>query len=98
MAHRQIQVSPHAEVRAGERGFTESVIRFVAKRGDVRKPAKNGRRAVFVSEHLADVLAARGFGMEFLRDVRRCCVIVHGQVVITAHDGNRMERNFMKGV
>jgi hypothetical protein len=46
VAHRQIQVSPHAGVRAGERGFTESVIRFVAKR---------------VTTHAAQRAAERGF-------------------------------------
>ena len=90
----KIQLTKHAEIRAQERGFTASVVRFVATRGDVRKLARDGRRAIFISEHLADVLAERGIDSGFLNEVRRACVILKGQAVVTVHDGSRTDRCF----
>lgn len=91
---KHFELSKHATDRAQERGFTESAVRFVAKRGDVRKLARDGRRAVFISDHLADVLAERGIDSSFLNECRRVCLIVSGHAVLTVHDGGRTDRRF----
>ena len=89
-----ISISKHAARRAQQRNFSREVVLFVARCGDVRKPARAGRRAVFVSEHHADTLAAQGFDVAFLNKAVRCCVVLAGRAIVTVHGGSEMERSF----
>jgi hypothetical protein len=90
---KQIELSKHATERAQQRGFNAEVVNFVARRGDIRKPALHGRRAIFLSDHKADLLASRGVNLGFLEIARRCLVVMaKSGVVITVHGGERTTR------
>ncbi len=92
---KQFELSKHATERAEQRGFNAEIVKFVARRGDIRKPALHGRRAVFLSDHQTDLLAARGVDFIFLESARRCLVVIaRSGAVITVHDGARMTRTF----
>lgn len=90
-----ISFSKHAVFRAQQRKFSREVVLFVARCGDVRKLAKSGRHAVFVSEHLADTLVAQGFDVALLKKALGCCVVMAGKVIVTIHDGAEMSRSFL---
>ncbi len=81
-----ISFSKHAVIRAQERAFPREVVLFVAQHGDVRKIARAGRRAVFISQHLADTLVSQGFNSKFLNDALRCCVVIRGRTIVTIHN------------
>lgn len=85
---KHFELSKHAAERAKQLGFTTSTVWFVARCGDVRKLARHGRQAVFLSAHHADVLASRGVDLAFLETARRCRVfIAKDGIVVTVHDG-----------
>ena len=92
---RHFELSKHAAERVKQRGFTASIVGFVARLGDVRKLARHGRQAVFLSDHHADVLASRGVDLAFLETARRCLVVIaKSGVVVTVHDGAWTARMF----
>lgn len=90
-----MELTKHAAVRAQQRKLSKEVVLFVARRGDVRKPARAGRRAVFISQHLADTLAMQGFRSAFLNEATRCCVVIAGRVIVTVHNGAEHSRSFI---
>ncbi len=92
---KSISFPKHAAIRAQEREFPKEVALFVARFGDVRKPARAGRRAVFISQHLADTLANQGFNNVFLNEALRCCVVIDGKTIVTVHNDAEMDRSFL---
>lgn len=87
-------LSLHATKQAYARGFPTSVVRFVARHADVEKPAREGRKAVFVSPTKARLLGWLGLDDKAVVLVSRCCLILDGEALITVHDGADMARDF----
>ena len=89
-----IALTKHASIRAQQRDFSREVCLFVAREGDVQKPARDGRRAVFISQHKVDTLASQGFNTAFLKEALRCVVVIARNAIVTVHDGAQMSRSF----